>query len=253
MKNKILIVWVSTGDYTKRFPKFISTLNNFLPECDKWLAIFSDTELGWFRSYGKNVYSIKYYHPIDHEPWPFITLKKEFYILKAIEASYRLSYPQFVCYCNSNIEFRHEIECDEILKLDKISVCHNPAWWHEGCDPNKFTYGKPIDPKFKCAIEGYYEYLQAAFYIGPTELMKELSESQMEMMSYDLAHNRIPPFHDESYFNKWCHDNMNKINILPKEYLMDYDRKDLFECPDPKIVMTNSDDTQYEYKDKYFK
>lgn len=268
VKNKVLIVWISTGDYNKRFDKFTRSLDKYLYSNDRIrLAIFSDNPRKYFqnivdanrKSIMSSLSHYIYYHHIDHMPWPFVTCLKNQYLLSAIKATENTKWePDYVCYCNSNIEFRSYMTLSQLCVYvnnkynHKIAVCHNPAWWYEGCNPNMFTYGKPIDPKFKCAIQGHYEYLQAAFYIGPTKLIKEMSDSIMEMESYDLAHHRIAPFHDESYLNKWCYDNPDKINILPKEYLMDEDRKGLFRCPNPMIVMTNSDDTQYKYKDKYF-
>lgn len=242
MKSKILVVYISTGLYNKMWNEFYNSISNFCPDSTKVIHRLTD------EVYGNKVEQSLMTH-IQHQPWPIVALMKFKYILHAMNLHEEERF-DYVFYFNSNIYFKDNCPDNEFL-CDRIVIPHNVGWDYLGHDPLKFTYGKEIDPKSKAHISGYYEYCQTCLFGGPWDMMKRFCTDCHEMTIYDLAHNRIPCFHDESYGNKWIYDNPLSVKIISNNWCMDEKNKDLYGYPNAHILMRDSSKTQYEYKDKF--
>lgn len=243
--NKILIVYIATGLYSERFNGFKNSVPKFCPGVEKTISLVSDLVTPTDELMHPTTM-----HHIDHMPWPLVATLKQYYIKMMMDKVANFGFSH-VFYFNSNIKFYDKIKADEFL-TDKIIAVEHCTWRYQGCNDLNHTWGKPLDSKLKCYIDEPYTYLQSSVFGGPWDLMYKLCNDCIDMASYDLAHRRMPPFEDESYHNKWCHDNSELVTILDANYNADYDHKDEYGYPNPKIVMMNSDNTQYEYKDKFF-
>lgn len=67
---KIAVISIATNKY-KDFlrPLVESVKTHFIPNVQKDFYLFTDESLDWFDS------SVKW-HKIEHQPWPYITLKR---------------------------------------------------------------------------------------------------------------------------------------------------------------------------------
>jgi hypothetical protein len=240
----ILIPYIATGKYYDRLGTFKESVPKFCPGSNKFIHIASD------KVTLKQEY--KHYegcHRIDHLPWPIVALMKFKHILDSFNLANDWVTMDYIFYFNSNIKFIDECP-DELFLTDKIITVHNVGWDYLGHDPLHFTYEKPLDSKSATYIEGWYDYCQSCLFGGPTDLMIQLCNECHEMITYDLAHNRIPVFHDETAFNKWVHTHKDQVTILDGDWCAAEDHPE-WGHPNAHIVLTNSDDTQYNYKDKY--
>lgn len=244
MEKRVLIVYISTGLFNKRYETFKATYKKFCPGVDKAIAFVSDSITTY-----QELELPQFCHHIDHTMYPIINLQK-FELIRLMMDRTREYEFTHVYYFNSNTKFLEKCPADLFL-TDKIVTVHNVAWDYIGHEPEKYTYG-PLNPKSACYIEGWYDYCQSCLFGGPIELMRKLIDDCNEWLAYDLAHYRIPPFYDEAAFNKWVHLNKDQVTILDNDWCMDFDHKDEWGHPDPKIVLTNSDDTAYQYKDRFF-
>lgn len=157
----------------------------------------------------------------------------------------------YIFYFNSNIEFLEDIP-EELFLTDKAIAAVNCGWDHLGHNPLNFTYGKPVDPKSLAHISSNdYTYVQSSMMGGKAEVYLQLVEECMKMTEYDLAHNIIPCFHDESYWNKVVFENPNKVTILDADYNSDKIHAAEWGHPNAKIVMRDSSETQQQYKDRF--
>lgn len=245
-KQSILIVYILTGKYNAMFEGFHKTVTRFCPNSNITIHRMTDES-------PSNKIEEEHTSYIPHQPWPIVALLKFHHIRDAVrKLEARGEYYDYVFYFNSNIEFLEDCP-EEVFLGDKLIAVHNIGWDYLGHDPLNFTYGKPLDPKSATYIEGYYEYLQSCLFGGPTNMILDACEEVIEMIDYDLAHNRIPVFHDETTWNKYCHTNQEKVNIISNEWCMDKVNAEKYGYPNAKIVMRDSSVTQYEYKDKFHK
>lgn len=254
MKN-ILIVYIATGDYNYQAPGFFKSLEKFCPDSNKYVHVWTDNldcykgkEIaeGQIAEVGKNsdIVGVSYFPNLM---WPCTVEHKFALIMSAAELYKNIDY---IFYFNSNIEFRDTVE-DNVVLNDKIIAVPNYAWDHFNHNPLKHTYNKPLDKNLACYIEVPYVYLQSDVMGGPTELYLKFAKKCNELTAYDLAHNRIPPFHDESYWNSVCHANASSVMVLDLDYNMYEEVMEEYGHPNAKIILRNSDKTQYELKDKY--
>lgn len=205
---KIAVFYIATGDYKKLFPSFLESLNNFFPKWKKVVKLISDG-LDDYDGYNKENVYVELVSKINHYPWPIITLYKMWHIKENIDFSCDYS-----CYFNANaIIYNHN---EEVFDLNKITTSyHSFNKNKELYDP---WYAIDIDPKSTAYLENKtYEYVQAAFFFGPSKLIYMMCEDICNMLKQDMNHLLFPRWHDESYLNKWCV--LNK-SLVDKKYIL---------------------------------
>ena len=57
-----------------------------------------------------------------------------------------------------------------------------------------------------------YKYIHGGYFFGPSNIVKQMCDDVSKMVEEDLKKNIIPQWHDESYLNKWCVLNKDKVN-----------------------------------------
>lgn len=258
MENRILVVYIATGDYNKMYNGFIKSLHHFCPSTKKDVVIFTDQPDDYGLQYvpkdGENYSSdclveIIQIESIWHQPWPIVALMKFNYIEYAYRVSSQFEDYTHIFYFNSNIEFLEDIP-ERLFLTDKAIAAENCGWDHLGHDPLKFTYGKPVDPKSLAHIPtNDYIYVQSSMMGGNASVYMQLVKECIRMTERDLAHNIIPCFHDESYWNKVVYDHQNLVKILNANYNSDKVHSAEWGHPNAKIVMRDSSNTQLKYKD----
>lgn len=237
---KVLITTMGTGDYTKFFPGFYESLNNFLPTEQKDLVYLTDSVINFQKENNVGI-NQKY---IKHKPWPINMILKPHYWLDSIEGNY-----DYVFWFDVKKRFIQEVD-SKIFLTDKLIRCHQLNWELENKNHYAFTLNKPLSDKNLAYINGDYEYFHANGMGGPTSLVKDMCNIIIEWTNIDLMHNRIPIWHDESYYNRYCHDYNELFITLPREYNMTKETEEKLNIK-AKISYIDDDEIQ-DNKDKLY-
>lgn len=201
------IYFIATSNYKTGFQYFQKNLHLLYPEMKKTVIILSDGLEEWDGIVEGNTSYIV--HKIPHYPWPIITLFKMKYIL-----DYRIPC-DYICYVNGNLQINPKFDfskINEYIDLDKLNVTRH-SWYLVDTfeDKNGSAYDKGLKKESRSYIPEPYIYIQAAFFIGPTMLVRRMCEDVCNMCEADLKENIIPNYHDESYLNRY-------IYVRSKEY-----------------------------------
>ena len=205
---KIAVYYISTGEYKILFPEFLESLQNFFPSYEKVVKLISDG-LEEYANYQKGKVKVELCPRINHYPWPIVTLYKMWHILENFDETC-----DFSCYFNGNaIVFEHS---NDVFNLEKITTSyHSFNSKSNPYDPWPYIY--PNQNSCAYLENGTYEYVQAAFFFGPNNLMRQLCEEVVEMIKKDSGYCLYPQWHDESYLNKWC---VEHSNLVDKKYIL---------------------------------
>ena len=220
---KIGILYICTGRYSifwKKFYKYCE--KNFLPDTEKHYFVFTDdqkilnTRLNRVHAYFQKL-----------EPWPFPTLKRFEYFLKAKNELLKFD---FVLFMNGNLIVKKKIFERDILPQndEKLFVTLHPGFYDK---TNKdFTYDR--NPDCSAYIpEGEWKYYFAVGFNGgtSTEFIK-LMEILSKNINNDLEKNIIALWHDESQLNRYMYDYKEPFRILSPAYLYPQGWRLPFEC-----------------------
>ena len=207
-KKKIAVYYIATGDYKILFPDFLLSLDNFFPEDEKIVKVISDG-LEEYKTYEHENVKVELCPRINNYPWPIITLYKMWHILENRDDTC-----DYVCYFNGNsIINPHNLD---IFDFNKITVSyhsfdydreHYNIWPYINISRNSCAY---LENKT-------YEYIQGGFFFGPSKMIYDMCQDIVDMVNYDSRKQLYAQWHDESYLNKWCVDNFNKVD---KKWIM---------------------------------
>lgn len=213
--KKIGVYYIVTGKYKDLFPEFLESLQNFFPDVPKSLKLISDG-LEEYKDYELGNIKVDLCPRINHYPWPIVTLYKMYHILENRDDTC-----DFVCYFNGNAAIN--IHDDNIFDLSKLNVSyHSFNGKNNPYDPWPYIN---VNPDSSAYIEnGTYDYFQAAFFFGPSNIVFKMCEDVGELLKYDISRCIFAQWHDESYFNKWCYLNKPLIN---KDYYLTVYKDDL--------------------------
>lgn len=212
---KIAVYYIATGKYKSLFPEFLDSVHNLYPDNKKIVKVISDG-LEEYSNYEKGNVKVELCPRINNYPWPIVTLYKMWHILENMDDSCEYS-----CYFNGNATiYEHAIDA---LDDKKITVSYHSF----------NSKGKPYDPwphihvlpsSTSYLINGTYEYVQAAFFFGPTKLMRKLCEDVVEMVNIDARSRLYACWHDESYLNKWC---VLNEKLIARKYILTVYKQDI--------------------------
>ncbi len=214
-KNKIAVYYIATGKYKALFPEFIESLDNFFPKYQKIVKLISDG-LEEYKDYEKGNVKVFLCPRINNYPWPIVTLYKMWHILENRDDTC-----EYACYFNGNaIVYPH---VDDVFDMNKITTSyHSFDYKNEHYDIWKYINLNSYSEAFQ--ENRTYEYIQAAFFFGPSKMIFDMCSDIVDMVNKDSKKYIYAQWHDESYLNKWCVDNSNKVDkkwILScyKEYI----------------------------------
>ena len=209
-KKKIAVYYIATGEYKALFPDFLESLNNFFPEYEKIVKLISDG-LEEYASYSKGNVRVDLCPRINHYPWPVVTLYKMWHILENFDDTC-----DYACYFNANaIVYPHVAN---VFNMNKITTSYHS--FDSKTEHYDIWPCIKLNPKSCAYLENKtYEYIQAAFFFGPNNLMKRLCENIVGMVKQDTNSYIFAQWHDESYLNKWCVEN---ANLVDKKSILSY-------------------------------
>lgn len=207
--SKIAILYIATNDYKILWNEFYTSCEKyFLPDQEKHYFIFTDDASYFLDIPNSHIYII------EHEAWPYPTLKRFQYFLMAQD---ELGNMDYIYFFNSNMLFVDYID-NEILPEDlhDIVVVKHP-WYFTLKDNKKFPYDRQSESL------AYIPYWLGDVYImwwlnwwkskEYLDMVKELDKNT----KIDLKNNIIAKWHDESHINNYIL-NKNNIKILWPEY-----------------------------------
>lgn len=202
----IVIYYIATSVYKKGFETFKKCLPKFFPEQEKTVVVISDG-LEECSSEEKITYK---FHYIEHLPWPIITLFKMQYILDYWEDGDQAYY--------FNADFHAIHDGYKYLDLTKLNsdLLTGPRFIETNDKSQAFIENKQT------------LFASGGFFGGPSYLVKQMCEEVCSMMRKDLRKNIIPKWHDQGYLNRWCYNNLDKINVtrfLGKLFLIHFIHK----------------------------
>jgi hypothetical protein len=201
---KIAILTVATNNYKDFLSPLIESIQNkFLPLIEKDIFLFADEDTI------SSEYSNIYFNKINHEPWPFVTLKRFEYFNTILN---QLNNYDMVIYFDCDLEVVQNI--DEFPICDLFAVTHPGIYvydkmWTIETNPQSTAYISPEN-------EGIYH--QGCFWGGSSnEICKMISELKNNTQT-DLDNNIIAKWHDESHLNYYLYKNKDRVVTISSSY-----------------------------------
>lgn len=201
---KIAILTVATNNYKSFLDPLIKSIQDkFLPLNKKDIFVFADEDSI------SHKYSNIIFNKIEHEPWPYITLKRYFYFDKILKD---LTKYDMVIYFDCDLEVVKNV--NEFPKCDLFGVVH----------PGIYFFGKMWDvetnPKSTAYISSENEgiYHQGCFWGGTSnEVCKMISELKNNTQ-IDLDNSVVAKWHDESHLNFYLFKNKDIVSSISSSY-----------------------------------
>lgn len=197
MGKKTLLHVISTGKYFKYIPGILeSSKNNFLPDTELKIVIYTDSQQ-ILDSKDNRIIGIK----IDHEPWPYPTLKRFHYFSLALD---HIEKSDYSFYIDVDSFFRKKIDLD-ILGLSNsngiVGTLH-PGYYGTCGTPERRKESTAYIPN--SCLSNYY---CGGFFGGNSENFIKLVNRLKKNIDEDLSKGIIAVWHDESHLNRYFLEN----------------------------------------------
>jgi hypothetical protein len=196
MVKKSLLHVIATGKYDRYIRDLIeSANNNFMKDTDLSIIIYTDSKKILSRETQK-IIPIK----IEHEPWPYPTLKRFHYFELSLDLIEKSDYSFYI---DVDSLFRKEISLKE---LDLENFSGSIANLHPG------FYGNPGTPERNQNSTAYIphgstnSYYCGGFFGGDSETFIHMIKTIKNRIDQDLEREIIAIWHDESHLNKYFLD-----------------------------------------------
>jgi hypothetical protein len=232
---KIGILYICTGKYDIFWKDFyLSCEKYFIPEAEKQYFVFTDSPEIEFEKVNKNIHKIFQ----QNLGWPNNTLKR-YKMFSSV--SNELKNIDYIFFLNADFLFVENITAEEFLPIDneELVACIHPGYFDK--KKSKFPYEKNKESlAFIQKNEGKF-YFAGGINGGKTTKFIKAIDQLKSNIDIDLKNNIIAIWHDESHWNKYLVDKLEKVKILHPGFLY----PESFDIPfDKKIVIRD--------KRKYF-
>ena len=210
--QEVAILYICTGKYSRLWNDFYKSCEKkFLLNSEKHYFVFTDSE----EILAKRSASIHPYHQ-DAEPWPFPTLKRFEYFLKAKDELLKFD---FIIFMNGTLLVKKRVYEEDILPEgdEKLFVTLHPGFFDK--TNQGFTYDR--NPECSAYIpENTGDcYFAGGFNGGRADAFIRLAETLSERVNRDLEKGIIALWHDESHLNRYMLDFKEAYRILSPAYL----------------------------------
>jgi len=253
----VAIVYLATNGYKRFFRKFYESLDNFMPDEDKILYVYTDDidaeefKINFSRISG----TVKYYEmtKILDMPWPIVALEKFAVILDVIkEWKSKLGkinqYPftenlTHLYMWDSSVYFRKIIP-SYLYKHDKLVGVLHYAWDYVKGDVKQLNLTEEWSYGYTNCEQ--YPYVCSGSIAGPIHLIEDMCNTCIGWMKLDLRDRRIPRHDDESYFVRYFTElSDDKKIVLPADFDFASDPDWCPDsCDDPYIESQPDDDQE---------
>jgi len=198
MKNILLNV-IATNKYVHFLDGIIESSTSFLfNESSLTILVHTNMDISNIQDrYSKNKVNV-IRNPIDHEPWPFTTLKRFHYFLSAedIMKGYDYSF-----YIDVDSLFSGKIS-ESILPVDGMIGTIHPCLFDGPGTPDRNPNSTAFIP-----IGSNNRYFCGGFFGGSTDAFLETSRRIKSNIERDLENSVMAIWHDESHLNKYFFEN----------------------------------------------
>lgn len=218
-KNQLLIVYICTGMYNNYYRGFYRSLKNLCPDRTKKVVLFTDHPE--FYDDKEDPYCSDMIIPIRHNPWPIPTLLKFHYIREAME-KFDTKYVSHVAYFNANSRFLRKIPSLMVM-TNKLVVTEHWGWTTWGGSSYESLMPEAIPNSLTMAYidDLSHRYCNAGVVVAPLDVMEITTDWIIGAVNNDLKRGVIPPYHDESYLNKFVYDHHYLVTYLPSRFSYD--------------------------------
>lgn len=198
---KIAVISIATNNYKDFLKPLVTSVNNhFIPAAQKDFYLFTDSPLDWFDS------SVKW-NKIEHQPWPYITLKRFEFISTCLD---QLKHYDYVFYFDSDMEFVTTLSSFDAGNKKYYAVCHpsvvnNLNFWPVETNPESTAY---IKDRNRCV------YVQGCVWGSRGSDIENMVNTMKNNINTDLSNKIVAVWHDESHLNKFMVDNVKDAMIL---------------------------------------
>jgi hypothetical protein len=194
---KILLNLIATNRYIWFLDKIAPTIEEFFfPSDQVTVLVHSNVSIPEsLRSYGRLNFML---NEISHEEWPFTTLKRFHYFLKAEEI---LCKHDFCFYIDVDSVFIKEINHRNISESGMFGTIH-PCLFNGPGTPERNADSLAYIPK-----GSDNRYFCGGFFGGHTRDFLETSKKIKSNIDTDLSNNIIAVWHDESHLNNFFFHN----------------------------------------------
>jgi histo-blood group ABO system transferase len=201
MSKKIVLNLIATN-------KYINFLDVVCPTIEKFFFLGSEITVLVHTNLDlpegiQNYSRIKFIkNPIEHENWPFTTLKRFHYFLSSREI---LNNHDYCFYVDVDSEFI-KIISEEILPTSGMIGTIHPCLFNGPGTPDR-------NPKCLAYIPkgSNNRYFCGGFFGGSTPEFIQMSEKIKSNIDSDLSNGVIAVWHDESHLNRYFFDNPPEI------------------------------------------
>lgn len=170
--------------------------------------------------------------PIDHQPWPMITLNR-FNIFCENEKKYDVDYLFYVDMDVEIVDYIYEdILCNFVVTQHPSHINTNGT---PETNPKSTAY---INPNEKIV------YVSGCFFGGSKDKFLQASKIMRDNIKKDLDNNIIALWHDESHLNRYVFNNRKDITI--KNHTYSYLEHTFYPIKNPKIIQLSKDFDKFE-------
>jgi len=194
---KIVLNLIATNKYISFLNVICPSIEDFFfPEAEITAIVHTNLDLPDSLTKYKRINFIK--NEIQHEPWPFTTLKRFEYFLLARK---ELLENDYCFYIDVDSLFVKSLSLDMLPKKGMIGTIH-PCLFVGPGSPER-------NPESKACIPdgSNNRYFCGGFFGGSVHEFIKTSESILENIQDDLQRGIIAVWHDESHLNKHFFDN----------------------------------------------
>lgn len=200
--RKLAVAFIGTAKYFSFFPNFYARCMEFLAcDCEKIFLIFTDMQA---YQYPGNCILF----PTAHEPWPYITLKRFEFFLRAQK---QILSSDFFLFLDADMLVNTRLTSNDLFcpSLPFTGVQH-PAFYTKAgtfeTNPRSTAY-VPEDADRSI-------YWQGCLWGGQSQYIVPMLECLSSRINDDLSAGIVATWHDESHLNRFFIDNKALVKTL---------------------------------------
>lgn len=184
---------IATNKYLEFLPDILESVENFFFKNDRVnIIVHTNRELPKKKFHSERIEVFR--NEIDHESWPFTTLKRFHYFIQA-EKLIRKS--DFSFYIDVDSLFIGNIELSDIQDSGIFATIH------PGLNQGPGTPERNPNSEAYIPIGSTNRYFCGGFFGGDSGSFLKMSETIKNAINRDLERNIIAIWHDESHLNKF--------------------------------------------------
>jgi hypothetical protein len=196
---------IATNKYINFLPDLIKSIDQFVFTKSKILVIVhTNSDIEGIDSISDRITIIK--NKIEHEPWPYTTLKRFHYFNKSKSLIQKSDYSFYI---DADSLFIGDIQ-EEFLQVEGMVGTIHPCLFSGNGTPER----NPSSKAFISPLEDN-RYFCGGFFGGDSKSFLTASEKISSNIDEDLSKGIIAIWHDESHINRFFFDNPPSLVLEP--------------------------------------